>query len=71
MVFRIGLGDPVRPDIVALLEQGEAYAASLYPAESNHFLSIEALRAENVRFVAARDAAGLAVGTGAVALNDG
>lgn len=71
MAFRIDLEDPAQPDIVVLLEEGEAYAAALYPAESNHFLSIESLRAENVRFVVARDAAGVAFATGAVALNDG
>ena len=59
MTFRFGLEDPVQPEIVALLDEGERYGAALYPAESNHFLSIESLRAPNIRFVVARDAAGL------------
>lgn len=68
MTFRFGLEDPVQPEIVALLDEGECYGAALYPAESNHFLSIESLRAPNIRFVVARDAAGVAVATGAIAL---
>ncbi|HEV2503530.1 MAG TPA: GNAT family N-acetyltransferase [Mesorhizobium sp.] len=71
MTFAITLEDPAKPEIVALLEDGEKYGASLYPAESNHFLSIEELRADNVRFAVARDADGVAIATGALALNDG
>lgn len=63
--------DPGNPDILALLEAGEAYGAALYPAESNHYLPLDALRAPNVLFLAARDAAGTAIGTGAIVLNDG
>lgn len=69
MKFQVAIEDPAIPKIVALLEEGERYGASLYPAESNHYLPIETLRAYNVRFVVARDPAGIAVGTGAVALN--
>lgn len=71
MTFRLAIEDPAVPEIAALLEDGERYGASLYPAESNHFLSIESLRTANVRFVVARDAAGTAVATGAVALYGG
>lgn len=68
MSFRLAVEDPLQPEIVALLDEGERYGASLYPAESNHYLSIESLRAANIRFVVARDAAGRAVATGAIAL---
>ena len=71
MTHSIALEDPAQPDIVALLADGEAYGAALYPAESNHFLPIDALRGPEVRFVVARDADGVAVGTGAVVLDDG
>ena len=71
MTFGIDIEDPGRPDVLVLPEDGEAYAAALYPAESNHFLPLDALRAANVHFIAVRDSAGLAVGTGAVAFNDG
>jgi putative acetyltransferase len=69
---RIEIEDPGQPEILAFLEAGEAYAAALYPAESNHFLPLDALRAENVRFVVARNSAdGSALGTGAIALYEG
>jgi putative acetyltransferase len=71
MQFRIALEDPATPDVIALLEAGDAYGASLYPAESNHFLPLDALRAPSILFVVARDGQGAAVGTGAVALLDG
>lgn len=61
--------DPSQPEIVALLRDGEEHSANLYPAESNHHLPLSALRASNVRFLVVRDAAGRAVGTGALALN--
>lgn len=71
MTFAIALEDPAKPEIIALLEDGERYGASLYPAESNHFLSIDELRADNVLFAVARDGDGVAIATGALALNDG
>lgn len=71
MQFSIGREDPATPGVIALLEDGDAYGASLYPAESNHFLPLEALRADNVHFVVARDDQGTAVGTGALAMADG
>lgn len=71
MTFAIALEDPAKPEIIALLDEGERYGASLYPAESNHFLSIDELRADNLRFAVARNADGVAIATGALALNDG
>ncbi|GGF38990.1 acetyltransferase GCN5 [Aliidongia dinghuensis] len=65
----IRIEDPAQPDIVLLLEHGEAHSAELYPAESNHHLPLDALRAANVLFHVARDAGGRAIGTGAVVLN--
>lgn len=63
--------DPDQPDVRALLRAAEAYSASLYPAESNHHLELEGLRADNVRFLVARRA-GMALGCGAlVAEQDG
>lgn len=70
MTIAIALEDPAKPEIVALLEDGERYGASLYPAESNHFLSIDELRADNVLFAVARDGDGVAIATGALALNE-
>ncbi|TNC11726.1 GNAT family N-acetyltransferase [Methylobacterium terricola] len=71
MATTIQIEDPGAPEILAMLEDGEAFAASLYPAESNHFPSIDALRSSQIRFFVARDRHGQPLGTGAVALNDG
>jgi putative acetyltransferase len=71
MTFHITLEDPNQPDVLRLLEDGEAYGAALYPAESNHYLPIEALRGAHMRFAVARNEHGQAVGTGAIALNEG
>jgi putative acetyltransferase len=68
MELRISLEDPAQPEIIALLQDGEQYSASLYPAESNHHLPLDALRAVHVRFLVARDSTGRAIATGAVAL---
>jgi putative acetyltransferase len=62
--------DPGAPDILALLMAGEAYGAALYPAESNHYLPLDALRAPEVLFLVARTADGVAIGTGAIVAND-
>jgi putative acetyltransferase len=65
----IAIEDPAQPDVITLLEHGEAEAARLYPAESNHMLPVDALRASNVLFHVARGADGKALATGAVVLN--
>src|ERR1700693_6307888 len=67
--LKIAIEDPSQPDIVALLRDGEAHSAKLYPPESNHHMPLSALRAPNLRFLVVRDANGRAVGTGALALN--
>jgi putative acetyltransferase len=67
--FTIRREDPGQPDIVRLLEDGERNSAELYPAESNHHLPLEALRASNVRFFVARAQEGRPLATGAIVLN--
>ncbi len=67
--MHIALEDPARPDIIRLLDEGEAYAAKLYPADCNYMLPLDALRAGNVRFYVARDDEGRALGTGAIVLH--
>lgn len=61
--------DPGTPDVLALLEAGEAYGAALYPAESNHYLPLDALGAPEVLFLVARDRTGTAIGTAAIVAN--
>lgn len=54
----------------ALLGQSHALMRSLFPAEANHFLDLEALCADNIRFFAAREGSEV-LGTGALAIMDG
>lgn len=61
----IALETPEQPEIFAFLEASDAYAASLYPAESNHLLDISELLAPTVSFFVARRR-GVAVGCGAI-----
>ena len=67
--LRINTEDPAQPEIVTLLRDDEAYSAGLYPAESNHHITLSALRASNVRFLVARDSSGRALATGAIVLH--
>ena len=68
MPIEFSFEDPAQSEIIGLLTDGERYAATLYPPESNHQLPLAALRAPHVRFLVARDAGGRAVATAAIAL---
>lgn len=48
MPVAITLESPRQPEIVRLLELSDAYAASLYPPESNHLVDIATLEKPNV-----------------------
>lgn len=61
--------DPGQPDIVALLRNGEADSAALYPPESIYHLPLAALQAHHVRFLVARGSDGRPLATGALVLN--
>ncbi|MEM7268703.1 MAG: GNAT family N-acetyltransferase [Pseudomonadota bacterium] len=69
-MITVGPGDPSDPDAAALLKASHALMESLFPAETNHFLSIDALCTPDIRFYVARDE-GRIVGTGALAVKDG
>ncbi len=45
---------PRQPAVLRLLEQSDAYAASLYPAESNHLVDVSTLEKPSVAFFVAR-----------------
>ena len=45
---------PRQAEVIALLNQSDAYMAALYPAESNHLLDVESLCAPGVHFLVAR-----------------
>jgi putative acetyltransferase len=59
---------PRQPDVFRLVEALDAYLTALYPAESNHLLSIDALCAPDIRFFVAR-VEGKALGCGALRLD--
>jgi|SRR5215470_465161 len=62
----LGLESPAGNDVLDLLRQSDAYHARLYPAASNHLIGASELAQDNVRFLVARSAAGLALGCGAL-----
>ena len=69
-VVSINEETPDQPDVVTLLAAGDAYAASLYPAESNHGSSLDELRDSSMTFLVAR-LDGMVVGTAAFVEKDG
>lgn len=50
----IALESPRQAQVVRLLELSDAYAASLYPAESNHMVDLSSLEQPGVSFFVAR-----------------
>jgi putative acetyltransferase len=50
----ITITSPNQPDVIALLQEADAYYATLYPAESNHLLDISALEKPEITFLTAR-----------------
>ena len=64
--MRLALERPDQPDVVALVDELDAYQKPLYPAESHHGIDIAALLQPHVLFAVARDDDGAAVGCGAV-----
>ena len=65
--MHIAFDTPDQPDVHALIAELDTYLYSLYPAENVYALDIASLLAPNVLFAVARDAAGAALGCGAVA----
>lgn len=53
-VADIRMADLSDPAVCSLVSALDGYLAGLYPAESNHGLSLRGLQADNVRFVTAR-----------------
>lgn len=64
----IAIESPRQPDVARLIEQLDAYQASLYPPESNHLLDIDTLCQPDIRFFVAR-LGGEPVGCGALRLD--
>ncbi|MEO0362492.1 MAG: GNAT family N-acetyltransferase [Pseudomonadota bacterium] len=70
MTVEVAPGDPLEPAAAGLLKASHALMSSLFPAEANHYLSIDALAAPDIRFFIARRGAAT-VGCGALALREG
>lgn len=66
--MHIAIEPPDQPEIVALIADLDTYQLTLYPAESVYALDMNSLKQPNVRFAVARDAAGTAIGCGAVVI---
>lgn len=54
MTVTIALEPPRQPGVLRLLEASDAYAASLYPAESNHLVDVSTLEGAHTSFFVAR-----------------
>lgn len=66
--MKITVESPDQPEVIALIEELDAYQDSLYPPEARYALDLAALCQPDVVFVVARDALGHAQGCGAVVL---
>jgi putative acetyltransferase len=64
----VSLEPAAQPDVIALIDELDAYQKPLYPPESHHGIDIAALAQPNVLFAVARDGAGCAVGCAALVL---
>ena len=65
MPVSISIETPDQPGVIRLLEAGDALSASLYRAESNHMLALDALLDPAVIFLVARSS-GAVVGCGSL-----
>lgn len=66
--MKIALERPDQPDVAALIDALDAYQKPLYPPQSHHGIDMAALLQPHVRFAVVRNAAGAAVGCGAIVL---
>lgn len=65
----ISFESPDQPDVIALIEELDAYQMPLYPAESHHGIDISALASANTGFAVARSGDGKAVACGALVVH--
>ncbi len=69
-MLSLAIENPRQAEVLALMDELDAYQKPLSPPESFHGVDIDALCAPAVRFLVLRDAAGRAQGCGAVGLGD-
>lgn len=67
---RIALESPAQPEVLALIDELDAYQQPLYPPESHHGIDVAALQRPEVLFAVLRNGEGKAVGCGALVLGD-
>ena len=65
-MITIAVEDPRQPEVEALLREGDAYALSLYPADSCYMLDLNELTADGVTVFVARDGDSAALGMAAL-----
>jgi putative acetyltransferase len=66
---RAALESPDQPEVIALINELDAYQDTLYPPESRHYLDLEHLKRATTVFVVARTMSDRAVGCGAIVLH--
>lgn len=66
--MQIRFEPPNQPDVIALINELDAYQMPLYPLESYHGLDIASLSQPHVHFAVARDSSGQAIGCGGLVL---
>lgn len=66
--MRISFETPNQPAVHELIGELDAYLYSLYPADNVYALDISSLSHPGVLFAVVRDAAGIAVGCGAIVI---
>lgn len=66
--MHIALESANQPEVVALIDELDAYQKPLYPPECHYGIDMAALCAPNVLFAVARDELGQAIGCGAIVL---
>jgi putative acetyltransferase len=67
--FHVVPESPDQPEVIALINELDAYQDTLYPPESRHYLDLKSLTQSNTIFVVARDMNARAVGCGAIVLH--
>ncbi|MET0351544.1 MAG: GNAT family N-acetyltransferase [Rhizobacter sp.] len=68
--MNVALEPADQPDVLALIDELDAYQKPLYPPESHHGIDVAALSQPNVLFAVARDDDGRAVACGALVVGD-
>jgi putative acetyltransferase len=68
-MMRIAFEKPDQPEVVALIDELDAFQKPLYPPECHYGIDIEALMQPHVLFAVARTSQGEAVGCGAIVMN--